>query len=117
MEQKVEYNTCAFIDVLGYGEIVTSTEKSTEKKLQILESMFSNLQASISHVTIKDVQLKNRNEKLFLKSYSDSVYIQSDNAYTVLFCLYNIFSVSFGYYSNFTYNEHHTVLLLSLIHI
>jgi len=111
MEQKVEYHTCAFIDVLGYSSIVTSTKLKTLKKLQILESIYRNLQDSISFATIKPIQKINSNHKLFLKSFSDSVFIQSDNAYTVLFCIYRIFAIFFGHFANFTHEEHHRALL------
>jgi hypothetical protein len=108
---KSEYKYCAFIDVLGYGSIVTTIDKSTEKKIEMLNSIFKNLQTTISTL-LKLLKEKHDNKReLYVKSFSDSVFFQSDDSYTILFSLYNIFSTTFGYYTNFSYEEHCTVLL------
>jgi hypothetical protein len=109
---KPEIKFCAFLDVLGYGDIVMSVDRSTDKKVEMLDSVFSNLQSSISHITLKRIKEKyGDKQELYVKSFSDCVFIQSDEPYTILFSLYNIFTSTFGYYTNFNYNEHCTVLL------
>ena len=109
---KTNKNTCAFIDVLGYGDIVLTTERSTDKKIQMLDSIFSNLQSSISLYTLKNINDKfGKKNDLFIKSFSDSVFIDANEPYTILFSLYTIFSVVFGYYTNFNFEEKCTVLI------
>jgi hypothetical protein len=102
---------CAFIDVLGYGDIVKSN-KTEEEKVKMLLSIFMNLQQTVGQNVLKKVKNDTQNKHdLFAKSFSDCVYLESSSAYTMLASFYHIFSASFGYYTNFSYQENCTVLL------
>lgn len=92
-------NTCAFIDVLGYKNIVISVDYDNETKLKILNDIYKALQDIISEYVIKRLRNKGKIEPdFFIKSFSDSIFIQSDNPYIVLYSMYTIFSNIYGYY-------------------
>lgn len=107
---KAENKYCAFMDVLGYGNIVASPTLSTEEKVKIFESIYMSLFASVSQTT----KMMNRKEHgLFIKSFSDSIFIETSTPMPLLFTLYNIFNINFCYYSNFAFEDQYTPLLRS----
>ncbi|MBW8051443.1 MAG: hypothetical protein FVQ77_14100 [Cytophagales bacterium] len=108
-ELKGEINYCAFIDVLGYGNIVFDENRSTQEKINILVSIYMNLFSSISS-TIKEIN-ENCDDKIFIKSFSDSVYLETKNLESLLFACYQIFNIAFNYYINFSQKEKYTPLL------
>lgn len=72
-----------------------------EEKIKILEEIYTNLHSSISY-TIKYLKYNEPDkEKLFIKSFSDCVYLESDSPYPILFTLHNAFNNVFGYNKNF----------------
>lgn len=96
---QAEKKYCTFIDVLGYKDIVQSQSHSQEEKIQMLEDLYGNLQNSIS------AQLKwykyADDDKLFVKSFSDCLYLESKSPFPILFALHNSFNNVFGYNTNF----------------
>jgi hypothetical protein len=90
-----KYTYCAFLDVLGYGNIVLSGNWSNEQKIEMLENIYMNNFATASWA-IKQIN-KKHSEKIFIKSYSDSIYLESDDPAAILFTIYNFFNKSFGY--------------------
>ncbi len=107
----IEHKYCAYIDVLGYGSIVNSNEITNDQKKERLLSIFRNLHSTISMNTIKTLKEKYKEKELFVKSFSDSIYIQSDDPILILFSLYNIFNTTFGYYKNSSYKQNPTIFL------
>lgn len=94
---KGEINTCAFIDVLGYRNIVTSNKYSDKKKIEILSDIYLNLFAISAN--LKEFR-RNTNRGLFMKSFSDSAYIQSSNTIDVLYSCYRIFNNTLDHHQN-----------------
>ena len=90
-----QYHFCAFADVLGYKHIVTNPLVSTERKIKILEDIYRNMFHTASW-PIGQIN-KSGNEKIFIKSFSDCLYLQSTDAFSVLFTLYNFFNKAFGF--------------------
>ena len=103
------YNYCVFIDVLGYGELVKDPTKTTDQKINILNSIYSNL-ASVLLITINEI---NRviHEKIFIKSFSDCFYLESKNLLALLYSCERIFTDTFGFYSNLPSAAEYTPLI------
>lgn len=95
-----ELNFCSFIDVLGYKNIVFSNDSNSEMKIERLEDIYMNMFSSIS-ISIRDIN-RILTENIFIKSYSDSVYLQIKSPEPLIFALYNAFNITFGYYINFS---------------
>lgn len=95
MAIKAEMKYCAFIDVLGYKNLVTSDKLSTDQKVVFLEDIYQNL--FTTSFAIK--QLKRFTEEgLFIKSFSDCYYLEADNIKLLLYAVYTIHNLTFGYY-------------------
>jgi hypothetical protein len=95
-----------FIDVLGYGELLNDPTKTTEQKIQTLESIYSNLASSLL-ITIKEINSV-ITDKIFIKSFSVCFYLESTNLLALLFSCQRIFNDTFGFYSTCqTVNIHH----------
>jgi hypothetical protein len=110
---KAETKYCSFLDVLGYKDIVESNETTIEEKVKMLTSIYMNLFSSISS-QIKIIQSNLAlEEKLYIKSFSDCVYIEAKEPKSLLFTLHNIFNVAFGYNSNFSQKNEYTPMLRS----
>ncbi|HTB07866.1 MAG TPA: hypothetical protein VK806_13010, partial [Bacteroidia bacterium] len=103
---------CTFIDVLGYRNIVLSDTRTKEDKIKILSSIYMNLFSSIS-IQVKHIRELNPSIDIFIKSFSDSVYLESNEPYPILFALHYIYNVAFGYNMNFSPDEHYTPLIRS----
>lgn len=88
---------CVFVDVLGYGNIITS-DKSENQKLNILNSIYSNL---ASHIMI-DVNYANQNasDPIYIKSFSDCFYLESSEVNLILHSIKSIFRNAFTYYGS-----------------
>lgn len=100
---------CTFIDVLGYGDLVMSTAIPTDKKIRILNSIYSNIAANIS-ITINEINAK-VTDKIFIRSFSDCFYLECDRIEPIIVATNRIFNWTFGFYSNFSINEERTPLL------
>src|SRR2546428_375702 len=92
---RANYSYCAFLDVLGYGKIVSSPLLSTQRKLDILNEVYKNLFSSLSS-PIRQMS-KGTRRSLFIKSFSDNVFLQSPKADIILYILYSLFYKAFGY--------------------
>lgn len=106
--ENIEKKYCAFIDVLGYGNIMLDPNRSTEKKKQILFSIYNNLLGSFIS-TIKTINING--EKVFISSFSDSIYLESEDPGLLLYSCYQIFNITFNYYLNFSQENAYTPLL------
>ena len=95
---------CVFIDVLGYGELVKDATKTTEQKIQALNSIYTNLASSLLN-TINEINSV-ITDKIFIKSFSDCFYLESNNLLDLLFSCQQIFNDSFGFYINLPESEY-----------
>ncbi|PIX36133.1 MAG: hypothetical protein COZ59_02765 [Bacteroidetes bacterium CG_4_8_14_3_um_filter_31_14] len=107
----VENKYCSFIDVLGYKNIVLSKTLSNDEKVKFLEDIYSILFSAISGQLTQIRQNQTESDKLFIKSFSDCVYLQTNDPYVLLFSLHNIYNVAFCYHRNIP--ENYTPLLRS----
>ncbi len=105
----MEKKYCSFIDVLGYGSIVTDPTKSEEEKIKILNSIYVNL-ASHLRTTINEIN-QVINDKIFIKSFSDCFYLESSNLLGLLYSIKQVFKETFGFYSNITDGSEYTPLI------
>jgi hypothetical protein len=87
---------CVFVDVLGYGSIVTDSKRSESSKLNILNAIYSNLAAQM----LIDINETNRNalDPVYIKSFSDCFYLESSDNIRILHVVKNIFRNSFTFY-------------------
>src|SRR5690606_36748767 len=87
---------CVFVDVLGYGSIVTDPNRSENSKLNILNAIYSNLAAQM----LIDINETNQNalDPVYIKSFSDCFYLESTDVVRVLHVVKNIFRNSFTFY-------------------
>jgi len=106
-KEKLTY--CVFIDVLGYGELVKNVHISVDARVNILNSIYSNL-ASTLLITINEIN-KVIIDKIYIKSFSDCFFLESTNIRALLYTCNRIFNDTFGFYSNFQENEEYTPLL------
>ena len=95
---------CVFIDVLGYGELVKDPTKTTEQKIQTLNSIYSNLASSLL-ITINEINGVIA-DKIFIKSFSDCFYLESSNLLGLLYSCQRIFNDTFGFYTNLPESEY-----------
>ena len=58
---------CSFIDVLGYKDLVMHVGIPTDKKIRILNSIYSNIAANIS-ITITEINSKVI-DQIFIRSF------------------------------------------------
>lgn len=102
-------NYCVFIDVLGYGELVKDPTKTTGQKINILNSIYSNLGSGLLFTIneINDVI----NDKIFIKSFSDCFYLESKNLLALLYSCERIFNDTFGFYSDLPSDTEYTPLI------
>jgi len=86
---------CVFVDVLGYGSIITS-DKTENQKLNILNAIYSNLAAQI----MVDVNYCNQNARdpIYIKSFSDCFYLESTEVNLILHAIKTIFRNAFTFY-------------------
>ncbi len=108
---KPENKYCSFVDVLGYKNIVQSCTLSIDEKINILESIYTNLFSSISGQLKQIRHNQIDSDKIFIKSFSDCIYLESNDPFALLFSLHSIFNVTFCYNGNFP--EKYTPLLRS----
>jgi hypothetical protein len=66
---------CVFIDVLGYGELVKDPSKSIPEKVNILNSIYSNLASSLV-MTINEINNVIL-DKIYIKSFSDCFFLKA----------------------------------------
>jgi hypothetical protein len=91
-------NYCVFIDVLGYGELVKDPTKSQDQKINILRSIYENLASTIStHINEVNERLTS---KIFIKSFSDCIYLESSDLLSLLYSCRQIFMDTFNLYTN-----------------
>jgi len=102
-------NYCVFIDVLGYGELVKDTTKSIDQRINILNSIYSNLATTLS-ITINEINSKIV-DKIFIKSFSDCFYLESTNLLALLYSCERIYNDTFGLYSGITDGSEYTPLV------
>ena len=88
------FNYCVFIDVLGYKALVNDTTKSIEQRINVLNSIYSNLATALSF-TINEINSK-IHDKIFIKSFSDCFYLESTNLLPLLFACERIYNDTFG---------------------
>lgn len=89
---------CVFVDVLGYGSIVTDKNRTENQKLNILNGIYSNLAAHIL-IDINETN-KNANDPIYVKSFSDCFYLESEEVKLILHAIKNIFRNAFTFYSS-----------------
>lgn len=95
---------CVFIDVLGYGELVKDPTKTTNQKINTLNSIYSNLASSLL-ITINEINYV-ITDKIFIKSFSDCFYLESTNILALLYSCQRIFNDTFSFYSNLSDSEY-----------
>lgn len=105
--EHVQY--CVFIDVLGYGELVKDPSKSTNEKINILNSIYSNLASTIL-MTINEINHV-INDKIYIKSFSDCFFLSSTNLLGLLYTCNRIFNDTFGFNTNVLDTAEYTPLL------
>jgi len=94
MNGEIKY--CAFFDVLGYkDDIVLNKDINQVEKLRRLEAIFKAMSGTISGI-VKSINNTLPNS-LFIKSFSDSVYLESSNLNLLLFAFHNIFNNAIKY--------------------
>lgn len=89
---------CVFVDVLGYGSIVTDKNRTVLQKLNILNGIYSSLATHIL-IDIKECN-KKATDPIYIKSFSDSFYLESSEAKLILHAVKNIFRNAFTFYSS-----------------
>lgn len=109
-----KYNFCSFIDVLGYGNIVMSENTNTKEKIEKLENTYMNCFATASWV-IKQINLKYPG-KVFVKSYSDCIYIESEDIGAILCVIYNFFNKAFGYNINYPESKYTPLIRAGVVY-
>ncbi|MCB0539149.1 MAG: hypothetical protein KDE33_16665, partial [Bacteroidetes bacterium] len=94
---------CVFVDVLGYGSIVTDSNRTESSKLNILNAIYSNLAAQM----MIDINETNQNalDPVYIKSFSDCFYLESTDNIRVLHVVKNIFRNSFTFYGADDYSD------------
>ena len=102
-------NYCVFIDVLGYGSLVSDSSKTYLQKITALNSIYSNLASSLLGV-INEINSQIV-DKIFIKSFSDCFYLEGKNPVALMFCCERIFNDTFGFYSNFPPDTEYTPLI------
>jgi hypothetical protein len=102
-------NYSVFIDVLGYGAIVTDPTKTIDQKINILNSIYSSL-ASALLITINEIN-NAIEDKIYIKSFSDSFYMESTNLLALLYSSSRIFNDTFGFYSGMPKDSEYTPLI------
>lgn len=98
-----------FIDVLGYRSIVTDTTKTIKQKINILNSIYSNLATGLLD-TIKEINSVIY-DKIYIKSFSDCFYLESTNLLALLYSCNKIYNHAFGFYLNMPQDSAYTPLL------
>jgi hypothetical protein len=104
-----ETKYCAFIDVLGYGQFVLDDTIPINRKIHLLQSIYVNLATHFSMV-INELNDFYRSD-LYLRSFSDSFYLDCSNPEVLIIAVKTIFEYTFGFYANFSENEERTPLL------
>lgn len=102
MEQKY----CVFIDVLGTKNIIQQNKYFQDTKISILNSIFSDLASSVATAIEDTNQLFTK--KIFIRSFSDSIYLHCDELEPLIYATDKIFNAAFNMYSNFTQKEEYT---------
>ncbi len=100
---------CVFIDVLGYGVLVSDLTKTKEQKIGILTSIYENLAAQL-HTTINEINSV-ITDKIFIKSFSDCFYMESSNLLGLLYSTKQVFKGTFEFHSNINDNPEYTPLI------
>lgn len=98
-----------FIDLLGYGSIILDKKKDYVQKTIMLTAIYSNIATAVKFA-IGDSKLAGVST-LRAWSFSDSVYLECDNAVALLHVCNQIFRDSFSYYANVPDEIHYTPLL------
>ncbi len=107
MGEEIRY--CAFIDLLGYGSLVLDEVTTTQHKLKMLNSIYTSL-ATQFMLVINDVNKQYEN-KIYIRSFSDSFYLDCAAAEPLLVAVKTVYDYVFGFYSNFLEIEERTPLL------
>jgi hypothetical protein len=107
INEEIKY--CAFIDVLGYRNLVVDNPMDTAAKLNVLHSLYSNLATSF-WVTIGEVN-RHYTDKVFIRSFSDCFYLDCSSIEPLLVAVHDIFNSAFGLYKNFSATDEKTPLL------
>ena len=105
----LEKRFCAFIDVLGYGALVSDNSIGDGKKIRTLNSIYVNLVVQISNI-IRELNSFN-DDKIFIRSFSDSIYLDCAVLEPIIYALNDIFNNAFGFYANMQPDEERTPLL------
>jgi hypothetical protein len=105
--EEVKY--CAFIDVLGYGNLVLDKQITTAQKIKTLTSIYTNLATQFWSI-INDIN-RYYPEKVYIRSFSDCFYLDCSAIEPLLVAINDIFANAFGFYSNFSETEQRTPLL------
>ena len=108
----IEKKYCAFIDVLGYYNILKS-ERKIEEKVKIFSDIYLNLFQAISRNIAQIHRCRVSNHELFVKSFSDSIYLESSDPSQILFTLHHIYNFTLGYNTLMDPKEKYTPLLRS----
>lgn len=106
---KEETKYCAFIDVLGYKNLVMDNSMDISSKIGGLHSLYSNL-ATQFWLVINEVNA-NYTDKIFVRSFSDCFYLDCSAIEPLLVAVQSIFTYTFGFYSHFSTAEEKTPLL------
>lgn len=104
---KLKY--CVFIDVLGYKSMVLDDNKPQHQKINILKSIYKNLAPSFQSC-IANLSRGLRNE-IFIKSFSDSFYLESTNLHPLIYACWRIYNNVFDFYKTYSIDEKYTPLI------
>jgi hypothetical protein len=104
-----ENKYCAFIDVLGYGDLVKDPKIPVSEKIRLLNSIYVNLATQFSF-SINELNNFYKSD-LYLRSFSDSFYLDCSNPEVLIIAVKTIFDYTFGFYVNFSENDERTPLL------
>ncbi len=102
-------NYCAFIDVLGYGSLVKDSKLSIDQKVNILNSIYSNIAAQVS-IIVNEIN-GHRYDKIFIRSFSDCFYLECLRPEPIIVACCRIFDWTFGFYRSFSLKQERTPLL------
>lgn len=102
---------CAFIDVLGIGNLVLDNTILDSTKFNILNSIYTNIATQLSTI-VREMNSFNA-DKINLRSFSDSFYLECSKVEHILCALNDFYNYTFGFYTNFSPQEERTPLLRS----
>jgi hypothetical protein len=104
-----EIKYCAFIDVLGYSDLVSNPGLTIHHKIKRLESIYVSL-ASHFLSTIREIN-NSHVDQIFIRSFSDCFYLDCTSIEPLLIAIERIFNYTIGFYINIPVTDATTPLL------